>query len=628
MTDLRSALDTTPPHTGDDAWPRRADVALLIEDYAVIGDCLSAALVGRNGSIDWLCWPHFDSDACFAALLGDSRHGRWRLAPVGAELCVSRRYQDDTLVLETLFETAEGSVAVIDFMPIDPRRHAIIRRVEGRGGRVPMHMELVLRFEYGLVTPWVTQLQNGAGIQAIAGPNRVILYAPVELRGEARSTAADFVIAEGEVRDFVLCWNRSHLPEPSAPDVETALRETCAFWTDWSGRCAYGGRWRAPVLRSLLTLKALSFTPTGATVAAPTTSLPEQLGGTRNWDYRYCWLRDATLTLQALLAGGYTEEAAAWSNWLHRAAAGAPEELQIMYGLAGERRLSEWTVDWLPGYQGAAPVRVGNAASAQLQLDTYGEVMRALSLARRLGHAGPTQVWALQLALVEHLEQIWEEPDDGIWEVRGGRRHFTHSKIMAWAALDATVRDAETFGLEGPLDHWRALRDHMHAVICEKGFNPVRNAFTQSFGSSVLDASLLLIPVVGFLPADDPRMIGTVLAIETDLLVDGFVLRYHTEEAGDGLPPGEGAFLPCSFWLVIAYALQGRMEDACALFDRLLLVSNDLGLLSEEYDLVARRLVGNFPQAYTHLSLIGAALALDGWNPAPLGHDPAAVVGG
>jgi len=628
MTDLRSALATTTSHTGDDAWPRRADVALPIEDYAIIGDCLSAALVGRNGSIDWLCWPHFDSDACFAALLGDSRHGRWRLAPMGAELCVSRRYQDGTLVLETLFETAEGSVAVIDFMPIDPRRHAIIRRVEGRSGRVPMHMELVLRFEYGLVTPWVTQLEHGGGIQAIAGPNRVILYAPVELRGEARSTVADFVIAEGEVQDFILCWNRSHLPEPRALDVETALKETYAFWTEWSGRCAYGGRWRAPVLRSLLTLKALSFTPTGATVAAPTTSLPEQLEGTRNWDYRFCWLRDATLTLQALLAGGYTEEAAAWSNWLHRAAAGAPEELQIMYGLAGERRLSEWTVDWLPGYQGAAPVRVGNAASAQLQLDTYGEVMRALSLARRRGHSAPTQAWALQLALVEHLEQIWEEPDDGIWEVRGGRRHFTHSKIMAWAALDSTVRDAETFGLEGPLDHWRALRDRMHAVICEKGFNPVRNAFTQSFGSSVLDASLLLIPVVGFLPADDPRMIGTVQAIETDLLVDGFVLRYHTEEARDGLPPGEGAFLPCSFWLVIAYALQGRMEDAQALFDHLLLVSNDLGLFSEEYDPAARRLVGNFPQAYTHLSLIGAALALDGWNPAPLGHDPAAVVGG
>ena len=626
MTDLQSARDTTTSRAGDDAWPRQPDVALPIEDYAIIGDCHSAALVGRNGSIDWLCWPHFDSDACFAALLGDSRHGRWRLAPAAAPVRVSRRYQGDTLVLETLFETAEGSVAVIDFMPTDPRRrHAIMRRIEGRSGRVPMRMELVLRFEYGLVTPWVTQLERGCGIQAIAGPNRVVLCAPVEVRGEARSTVADFVIAEGEVMDFALTWNLSHLDEPGVPDVETALTETRAFWTDWSGRCAYGGKWREPVLRSMLTLKTLSFTPTGATVAAATTSLPEQLGGTRNWDYRFCWLRDATLTLLALDVGGYTEESAAWSNWLHRAAAGAPEELQIMYGLAGERRLAEWTVDWLPGYQGAAPVRVGNAASTQLQLDTYGEVMRALSVARRHGHCDPAQAWALQLALVEHLEQIWEEPDDGIWEVRGGRRHFTHSKIMAWAALDSTVRDAETFGLEGRLDHWRALRDRMHAVICERGFNPVRNAFTQSFGSSVLDASLLLIPVVGFLPADDPRMIGTVQAIETDLLVDGFVLRYHTEEARDGLPPGEGAFLPCSFWLVIAYALQGRMEDAQALFDHLLLVSNDVGLLSEEYDPAARRLVGNFPQAYTHLSLIGAALALDGWNPAPLGSDPAAV---
>jgi GH15 family glucan-1,4-alpha-glucosidase len=609
-SDPRRPISPTP----GEAAAALPDIPLPIEDYAVIGDCRSAALVGRNGSIDWLCWPHFDSDACFAALLGTSRHGRWLLAPASADVRVSRRYQGDTLVLETLFETGEGSVAVIDFMPIKAPHHAIMRRVEGRGGRVQMRLELVLRFEYGLVTPWVTQLKDGAGVQAIAGANRAVLYAPVNLRGEARTTVADFVVAQGEVRDFVLTWNRSHWPEPEAPDVETALAETRAFWTDWSGRCEYRGEWREPVLRSLLTLKALSFTPTGATVAAATTSLPEELGGVRNWDYRFCWLRDATLTLLALLAGGYDEEAAAWSNWLHRAAAGAPEELQVVYGLGGERRLSEWTVDWLPGYQGAAPVRVGNAASAQLQLDTYGEVMRALSLARNRGHARPSQAWALQRALVEHLEKIWEQPDDGIWEVRGGRRHFTHSKVMAWAALDSTVRDAETFGLDCPLERWRALRDHMHAVICERAFDKNANTFTQSFGSQTLDASLLLLPVVGFIAPDDPRMIGTVRAIERDLLVDGFVLRYHTETGRDGLPPGEGAFLPCSFWLVMVYALQGRQEDARALFGHLLSVSNDLGLYSEEYDPAARRQVGNFPQAYTHLSLIGAALTLDGWN--------------
>jgi GH15 family glucan-1,4-alpha-glucosidase len=600
------------PAPAPDAEQALPDGASPIEDYAIIGNCLTAALVNRNGAIDWLCWPHFDSDACFAALLGDSRNGRWLLAPQDTQARVTRRYQGDTQVLETLFETDEGSVAIIDFMPADPAQHAIIRRLEGRGGRVAMRMVLVLRFEYGLVTPWVTQLEGGGGLQAVAGINRVVLCAPVELRGENRSTVAEFEIAEGQVMDFTLAWNPSHIPPPEAPDVEAALRKTCAFWTDWSGRCEYKGRWRDPVLRAMLTLKTLTFTPTGATVAAPTTSLPEQLGGERNWDYRFCWLRDATLTLLALMAGGYDEEAEAWSQWLHRAAAGAPEELQIMYGIGGQRRLSEWTVDWLPGYQGSAPVRVGNAAATQLQLDTFGEVMRSLSVARRLGHHDPHAAWALQTALVEHLEQIWEEPDDGIWEVRGGRRQFTHSKIMAWVALDSTIRDAETFGLDGPLDRWRALRDHMHAVICEKGFDASRNAFTQSFGSTAMDASLLLIPVVGFLPADDPRMLGTVKAIEHDLLVDGFVKRYHTEGGPDGLPPGEGAFLPCSFWLVMAYAQQGRMQDAEALFEHLLSVANDVGLMSEEYDIGAQRLVGNFPQAYTHLSLIGAALTLDG----------------
>jgi GH15 family glucan-1,4-alpha-glucosidase len=611
------------PHLDQTPAPA-SDTPLPIEDYALIGNCRSAALVGRNGSIDWLCWPHFDSDACFAALLGTSRHGRWKLAPADAEAKVTRRYQGDTMVLETVFETAEGSVAVIDFMPADPAHDGVLGRVEGRGGKVAMKMELVLRFEYGSVTPWVTALSNGGGVQAIAGPNRVVLCAPVELRGEARATVADFDIAEGEVKDFVLAWNHSNLPEPQTPNAGEALEQTCAFWTAWSARCEYAGKWREPVIRSMLTLKALSFTPTGAIVAAPTTSLPEHLGGSRNWDYRICWLRDATLTLMALMGGGYTEEAEAWGTWLHRAAAGAPEELQIMYGIEAQRRLPEATIDWLPGYQGAAPVRIGNAASTQLQLDTYGEVLRALSISRRLGHSEAGQTWPLQRALVEHLESIWEEPDNGIWEVRGGRRHFTHSKIMAWAAVDSSVRDAEAYGLEAPLDRWRALRERMHALICDKGFDAQANTFTQSFGSPALDASLLLIPVVGFLPADDPRMIGTVQAIERSLLVDGFVLRYHTEEGADGLPPGEGAFLPCAFWLAMVYAMQGRKDEAHALFEHLLSVSNDLGLMSEEYDPVAGRLVGNFPQGYSHLSLIGAALALDAglWGNLPASGSP------
>jgi GH15 family glucan-1,4-alpha-glucosidase len=594
------------------------DQPLPIEDYALLGNCMTAALVGKNGSIDWLCWPHFDSDACFAALLGTSRNGRWRIAPKDAEVTVTRRYLGETLVLETLFETAEGAVAVIDFMPCCPPHHAILRRIEGRSGRVPMHMELVLRFEYGLVTPWVTRLSRGGGLQAVAGPNRVVLCAPVELRGEDRATRADFDIAEGETKDFILSWNYSHDPEPETPDVDDLLEQTRAFWTDWSDRCEYQGPHRGAVMRSMLTLKALSFTPTGATVAAPTTSLPEKRGGTRNWDYRICWLRDATLTLLVLMAGGYNEEAAAWSRWLERAAGGAPEELQVMYSIEGRRRMLEWTVDELPGYHGAAPVRVGNAASTQLQLDTYGEVMRALSIARHQGHSDPRQAWDLQRALVEHLERIWEEPDDGIWEVRGGRRQFTHSKIMAWAAIDSTVRDADRYGLEGPVERWRALRDHMHAAICDKGFDRERNTFTQSFGSPELDASLLLIPVVGFLPADDFRMIGTVQAIERDLMVDGFVLRYLTEEVVDGLPPGEGAFLPCSFWLVMVYALQGRMDEANALYERLLDIGNDVGLFSEEYAPADKLMTGNFPQGFTHLSMIGAALALSGLDPADL----------
>jgi GH15 family glucan-1,4-alpha-glucosidase len=585
---------------------------LPIEDYALIGDCRSAALVGRNGSIDWLCWPYFDSDACFAALLGSPNHGRWLISPVATEVAVSRRYRGDTMILETLFVTEEGSVAVIDFMPIGLDTFSVVRRVEGRCGRVAINMQLTLRFEYGSVTPWVTRLQGELGIEAVGGPNRVVLRSGVPVQGEDDATVAQFTVAEGETIVFALSWTPSHLPMSEAFDTADALSRTEVFWRDWSERSRYQGVWREPVLRSLLTLKALSFLPTGALVAAPTTSLPEQLGGPRNWDYRFCWLRDATLTLVALMAAGFIDEAAAWRNWLHRAVAGKPDDVQIMYGLRGERRLFEWSPNWLPGYQGASPVRIGNAASAQLQLDTYGEVTSALRVGRHHGLVGKGEAWPMQTKFIEHLEQIWDQPDDGIWEVRGGRRQFTHSKIMAWVAVDCTVRDAETFNMAGPIDRWRALRDHMHCVICDKGFSKERNSFTQSFGSSDLDASLLLIPQVGFLPADDPRVIGTVKAIEQDLVVDGLVLRYRTENGADGLPPGEGVFLPCSFWLASVYQQQGRGREALTLFKRILALRNDVGLLSEEYDPQTKRQVGNFPQAYSHLALVATALALEG----------------
>ena len=592
------------------------DQPLPIEDYALLGNCATGALVGRNGSIDWLCWPRFDSDACFAALLGTSRNGRWIIAPSGPVLRVSRAYRGDTMVLETLFETAEGAVALIDFMPVGGGASSILRRAEGRRGRVAMSMELVLRFDYGSTIPWVTRLEDGPGISAISGPNLVALRTAVPLRGEDRSTRADFVVAEGGSADFALLWGPSHRPPPPSPDLGAALHETEAFWEEWTGRCGYQGPWRGPVIRSLLTLKALTDAETGGIVAAPTTSLPEQLGGSRNWDYRYCWLRDATLTLVALMEGGYYDEAQAWRGWLHRAVAGDARDLQIMYGIAGERRLSEWTADWLAGYQGAAPVRIGNAASEQLQLDIYGEVMDALHLARQGGLVQPASAWPLQRQMVEHLETIWNRPDDGIWEVRGGRRHFTHSKVMAWVALDRSLRDAEAFGLDGPLERWRGLRDTMHAEICRKGFDPGRDSFTQSYGSPDLDASLLLLPQVGFLPVDDPRIVGTVRAIERELLVDGLVQRYRTEAGADGLPPGEGAFLPCSFWLVDVYTLQGRDDEARTLFERLLGLANEVGLLSEEYDARAGRLVGNFPQAFSHLSVIGSALNMQRRGPA------------
>jgi carbohydrate kinase (thermoresistant glucokinase family) len=593
-----------------------SDLPLDIEDYALIGDCTTAALVGRNGSIDWLCWPRFDSNALFAALLGTSEHGRWRISPADPRPRASRAYHDDTLVLETVFDTADGSVALIDFMPMGQGGSSVIRLVKGRGGKVAMQMHLALRFDYGVTVPWVTQLEDGSGVRAIAGANQVVLRSPVPLQGKDFATVAEFDVAEGECVPFVLTHGPSHLPTPPGIDWNAALHETESYWRGWSSRCSHVGPWREAVKRSLLTLKALTYAETGGIVAALTTSLPEQLGGERNWDYRYCWLRDATFTLMALVSAGYRDEAQAWGQWLRRSVAGSPHQLQIMYGLSGERQLIEWEVPWLPGYHGAAPVRVGNAASAQLQLDVYGELIDALHQARTLGLAPLGAAWPLQQKLIEHLEQIWEQPDEGIWEVRGGRRQFTFSKVMAWVALDRTVRDAERFRFSGPLEIWRKVRDRMHATICARGFDSERNTFTQSFGNSELDASLLLMPLVGFLPADDPRVRGTVSAIERELMVDGLVLRYRTESDVDGLAPGEGVFLPCSFWLANNYKLQHRDAEARALFEHLLSLRNDVGLLAEEYDPKAQRQLGNFPQAFSHLALIGTALSLHDVGPA------------
>ncbi len=592
------------PRDGASAAPLR------IEDYGLIGDGRTAALVGRNGSIDWLCWPRFDSASCFAALLGDGRHGFWAIAPQEGARQSRRGYRGDTMVLETVFETEEGEFAVIDFMAARQPGSSVVRIVEGRRGTSRVQMRLRLRFDYGASAPWVTRLEDGTGIVAVAGPNLVVLRAGMELQGEDSSTVADFALRAGERRSFVLSYGPSHLEPPPPIDAEQALRDTEAAWHGWSGRCTYQGRRREAVVRSLLVLRALIYAETGGIVAAPTTSLPECLGGERNWDYRYCWIRDATLSLTALMAGGYLEEAKAWRDWLQRAVAGSPEDLQLMYGVAGERRLDEWVVHSLPGYENSAPVRIGNAASGQLQLDVWGEMMDTLHLAREGGLASPPPAWALQSRALTHLETIWHEPDDGIWEMRGGRRHFTHSKVMAWVAFDRMIRDAEKYGLEAPLDRWRTVRDEIHRTVCEKGFDPELGSFTQSFGSKDLDASLLLIPSVGFLPVGDPRVAGTIAAVERELLHGGFVLRYRTESGHDGLPAGEGVFLPCSFWLADAWLLQGREEEANALVDRLLALRNDLGLLSEEYDVRAGRLVGNFPQAFSHLTLVRTVLSL------------------
>jgi len=583
-------------------------MSLPIEDYALIGDCHAAALVGRDGSIDWLCLPRFDSGACFAALLGDPRHGRWLIAPAAKVLSTRRRYREGTLILETEFETAEGAVRIIDCMPLSDERWDVLRIVEGLRGRVAMRMELIVRFDYGSIVPWVRRSDHT--LLLTAGPDTLELHTPVAVRGEDMKTVAEFHVGKGERVQFSLNYRPSHEQTQAGIDGEAELAATEQRWRDWSQRCAYQGRWGEAVALSLITLKALIYAPTGGIVAAPTTSLPEQQGGVRNWDYRYCWLRDATFTLNALLLAGYHEEAVAWREWLLRAAAGSPEDLQILYSVTGERRLEEYEVGWLPGYGGAAPVRVGNAASTQFQLDVYGEVMDTLHLARVAGLEARPHAWQFQLVLLQFLESNWQEPDEGIWEMRGPRRHFTHSKVMAWVAFDRAVRDAEAFGLDGPVERWRQVRDAIHAQVCAKGYDSQRNTFVQSYGSTHLDASLLLIPQMGFLPPDDPRVRGTLEAIERTLVVDGLVLRYSTDGDADALPAGEGSFLPCSFWFADCLALCGRRKEGEALFERLLALRNDLGLLAEEYDTRGRHMLGNFPQALTHMALIHTARLL------------------
>jgi GH15 family glucan-1,4-alpha-glucosidase len=581
-------------------------VSTPLEDYALIGDCETAALVSRGGSIDWLCWPRFDSAACFAALLGTPDHGRWLLEARDSRARISRRYRPNTLILETTFDTGEGAVTVIDFMPPRGQNSDIVRLVRGDRGRVAMRTELVLRFDYGSTVPWVSRLPDGT-LRAIAGPDMVVMHTPVPLRGEDLKTVATFDVAAGAVVPLVLTHGPSHLPPPQAIDPEDSLLTTERFWLDWAERSESHGEWRDDVTRSLITLKALTYAPTGGLVAAPTTSLPEQLGGPRNWDYRFCWLRDATLTLLALMNAGYYDEAQAWRDWLLRAAAGSPSQIQIMYGLAGERRLSEYEITWLPGYERSLPVRIGNAAHEQLQLDVFGEVSDALHHARRGGLKTRDADWAFQRAVLEHLEEVWSHPDQGMWEIRGGPRHFTYSKIMAWVALDRGIRAFEELGLEGPVDRWRDVRNRIHAEVCACGFDQDMGSFVQSYGSKELDASLLLLPTTGFLPPSDPRVQGTIAAVERDLFVDGFVLRYNTHTSEDGLPPGEGAFLACSFWLADAMLLCGRVGEARRLFERLLGLKNDVGLLSEEYDTKASRLVGNFPQAFSHIALVNSA---------------------
>jgi GH15 family glucan-1,4-alpha-glucosidase len=577
---------------------------MWIEDYGLIGDLQTAALVGRNGSIDWLCLPRFDSPSVFAALVGDERHGRWKVAPTGEVLASSRRYRPGTLVLETDFETADGKVRLIDFMP---RRGdgapQVTRIIEGLEGRVPMRMELTIRPDYGAIEPWVDLAPDGMSVAA--GPDAFRLSTPLELRSEAGTVVAEFAAIEGAHERLILTWHRSYEPVPPVEDAFSALTRTAAAWREWSDRCTYDGEYRDEVLRSLITLKALTHEVTGAIVAAPTTSLPEELGGVRNWDYRYCWLRDSALALLALIGTGYVDEGSAFAAYLLRVATGEPSKLQVMYGIGGERRLTEFELDELPGYEGSKPVRVGNAAADQFQLDVYGEVALVTHMAVEAGIE--MRAWDRWACIIEHLEGIWHEPDEGLWEVRGPRRHFTHSRVMAWAVFDRAVRVVDKFGLGGPVDRWRHVRDQIHDEVCTKGYDPDRNTFTQHYGSEELDAAVLMIPLVGFLPPDDERVIGTIEAVERELSRDGLVSRYSTGKTDDGLSGDEGQFVACSCWLVAALAMTGRLDDARALYERLLSLRNDLGLLAEEYDVVRRRQVGNFPQAFSHLGLINAA---------------------
>ena len=598
-----SSLPTPPP-----AAPR-------IEDYALIGDCETAALISRDGSIDWLCWPRFDSGACFAALLGTPENGRWKMAPTAGH-AVSRRYRPGTLILETRFETPTGTALVIDFMPIRDDAPDIVRLVVGESGRVAMTTELIIRYDYGRVVPWVSMLEDGT-LRAIGGPDMTVLRTPIETHGENFHTVADFEVAEGETIPFVFTYAPSHLPIPAVIDAKAMLADTELFWRDWSskyrpaalnGAIAMPQHWHDAASRSLITLKALTFRPTGGLVAAPTTSLPEWLGSSRNWDYRFCWLRDSALTLFALMNAGYIEEAGAWRDWLVRAIAGSSDQMQIMYGLSGERRLLEWEVAWLPGFAGSSPVRVGNGAAGQTQLDVYGEMMSLLHQARMGGLPESREAWSIQVGMLAQLEEIWREPDYGLWEIRGEPRHFTFSKLMVWLAFDRGIKSAESFDLDHcPTSKWKVIREEVRDEILSKGWNEEAGAFTQSYGDTELDASLLLLPGLGFLPDEDPRIRRTVEAIEKGLVVDGLVKRYDTHKVDDGLPPGEGTFLACSFWLVEALVHIGRLADAESFFERLLTLQNDVGLLAEEYDPIAGRQLGNFPQAFSHVALVNAA---------------------
>jgi GH15 family glucan-1,4-alpha-glucosidase len=576
-----------------------------IEDYALIGDCETAALVGRDGSIDWLCWPAFDSDACFCKILGNEGNGRWLIAPEG-EAKISRRYVGNSLILETRFATESGEVALIDFMPPRGEASDIVRLVRGIKGSVKLRMQLIIRFGFGVDIPWVRRSEDGS-LLAICGPDMTVLRTPVETHGKDLTTVAEFEVKAGETVPFVLTYGPSHLDPPEPIDPDAALKETGAFWQDWCSRAQPDGDYDGLVMRSLITLKALTFAPTGGIVAAPTTSLPEKLGGARNWDYRFCWLRDATFTLLALMNSGYTAEASAWHSWLLRAAAGAPDRMQIMYGIWGQRRLLEWEAGWLDGYEGAQPVRLGNAAHAQLQLDVYGELIDAFHQSRMAKLKLDEQTWALECAVLRHLAKVWDRPDHGIWERRGDARHYVFSKVMTWVAFDRGIKSAETFGFKAPLLHWRTLRDAIHHDVCQKGFDPEMNTFVEYYGSRLLDASLLLLPGVGFLPPTDARMRGTVAAIEKGMMRDGFVLRHDPREVSEEAQPIEGAFLACTLWLADAHVLAGELDKAQALFDRVIGIANDVGLLAEEYDCGARRQTGNFPQALTHIALINTA---------------------